>query len=234
MDPKSTDHSSGKDPSGDHGGTTRQATDDVKKDATDLGHAARQSGERTVDEAADQAKGRAESLKSETGDTVSDTAEALDAAADTLEGEGQERIAEALSHIAHNLGEFASQLEHKSVDELLHDGGRLAQRNPLMFVAGSVGAGVLLSRFFRARSRSPGEGRYATPGREPTREGETPFEEHPSDLGTDPRYPEAGSSPGSASPGGSRPSSLNEPHRVPQGDQSGTNPASPSKPGGER
>jgi hypothetical protein len=213
-----------------------------EKDASEIGKTARQTGE----QASEEVKGRAESMKAEASERVSETASALNAAADTLEGEGQERIAEALSNIAHNLGEFASQLEHKSVDQLLQDGGRLAQRNPLLFVAGSVGAGVLLSRFFRARARPGGHGRYGVRyglddergryGMDDERVrgfGDTTEEASPR-TGVETTHPEASSSAVPGSQGGSRPGQMNEPYKPPQAGKPGGSPSSPSKHGGER
>jgi hypothetical protein len=121
-------------------------------DLADAGKAAKENVQQRAYQAADEAKGRAESLKSKATDQVERSASALEGAADEFEAEGLESVSRMLSSLAQNLGDFAGQIENKSVDELLHDAGRLAQRNPLLFVAGSVAAGVVLTRFFKAHS----------------------------------------------------------------------------------
>jgi hypothetical protein len=112
---------------------------------------AKESVRQGAEQVTDEARRRAESMKAQAGEQAERTAHALDSAADELAAEGQESLAHAVSSFSKQLGDLASQLEHKSIDDLVHDAGRLASRNPLLFVAGSVAAGMLLSRFFKAR-----------------------------------------------------------------------------------
>jgi uncharacterized protein YjbJ (UPF0337 family) len=98
-----------------------------------------------------EAKGRAESLKADVSERAEDTADALDSAARELGEQDQQTMADAVGRISARLRDLAGQLEHKSLDELLHDGSQLAQRNPLLFLAGSIAAGAMLSRLFKAR-----------------------------------------------------------------------------------
>ena len=123
-----------------------------RQEKRNLENKARQGARHT----AEKARQRGETLKAEASEQVGQTASALDAAADQLDAEGQEGLAEVLTKLSRNLGDFASELEHKSIDDLMHDATRMARRNPMLFVAGSVGAGVLLSRFFRAQDSSNG------------------------------------------------------------------------------
>ncbi len=121
------------------------------KDSTrQAAESARDSAREGAEQVTEQAKGKAESMKAEAGDQAQRTASALESAADELAAEDQTSLAETVSSLAKRLSEFASQIENKSVDELLNDAGRFAQREPLLFVAGSVAAGAMLSRFFRA------------------------------------------------------------------------------------
>ncbi len=82
--------------------------------------------------------------------TASRSAEALDQTARNFQEQGQESLAQTTSSLANTLSRFANRLEYTSADELMQDGLRLARRNPGLFIAGSVGAGFLLSRFFKA------------------------------------------------------------------------------------
>jgi hypothetical protein len=115
---------------------------------------ARQRVREEAEQLAEHGKERAESLKSRLGEEAGRTASALGAAAGELDAEGQQKVAELLAEFSRNLGDFAHQVQHKSLDELLQDGSRLAQRNPVLFIAGSVAAGAVLSRFFKARDTS--------------------------------------------------------------------------------
>jgi hypothetical protein len=124
---------------------------DTKSPGTPNAEEAKRRAQQGAHELADEAKGRAESIKSDVTDQAERTASALDSAADEFAAEGQEGLAEVLSDLSRGLADLAQRLENKSLDELMQDGGRLAQRNPLLFVAGSVAAGVMLSRFFKAR-----------------------------------------------------------------------------------
>jgi hypothetical protein len=101
-----------------------------------------------------EAKDRAESLKSDVSERTEETADALDAAARELGEQDHQTMADAVGRISSRLRDLAGQLEHKSLDELLHEGSQLAQRNPLLFLAGSIAAGAMLSRLFKARDPS--------------------------------------------------------------------------------
>jgi hypothetical protein len=143
FDPKSTQSTGAGKESGD-------------KDIRHATESAREKARQGAEQAKGEVKGRAESLKHEAGEQLSHTASGLDAAADKFREEGQQGLADTVAHFAENLGDFAGQIERKSVDELARDVGRFAQRNPLMFAAGSVVAGILLSRFFKAHSAATG------------------------------------------------------------------------------
>lgn len=83
---------------------------------------------------------------------VGDSAEALDQAAQTLNEQGHKTLAQTMASIASGLSDFSRRLESRNVDGLVQDITDLARRNPEMFVLGSVGAGFVLSRFFKASS----------------------------------------------------------------------------------
>jgi hypothetical protein len=113
-----------------------------------------------ADQAAQEAKGRAEGMKSQVTGQAEKAAEALEAAAHEFESRGQESLGHMLEELSRNIGDLAKRVENKSLDELVREGGQIAGRNPLLFIAGSVAAGAMLSRFFKARAASgePGEG----------------------------------------------------------------------------
>lgn len=86
--------------------------------------------------------------------TVSHGSEALGRAADTLRDQGEETLAKTTTSIATGLSEYAERLEKRSTEDLIQDLARLARQNPTIFVLGSVGIGIALSRFFKASARS--------------------------------------------------------------------------------
>jgi hypothetical protein len=126
------------------------------KEGADIGQDAREELRKGAEQVSDEAKGRAESIKSQATDQAQRTASALGSAAEEFESQGQETLARMLADLSRNLADLAKRVEHKSLDELVREGGRLAERNPLLFVAGSVAAGAMLSRFFKAHDTSGG------------------------------------------------------------------------------
>jgi hypothetical protein len=107
-----------------------------------------------ADQATEKARTRAEGMKSQVTEQAEKAADALGAAAEEFESRGQESLGHMLAELSRNLGDLAKRVERKSLDELVQEGGRIAERNPLLFIAGSVAAGVMLSRFFKAHASS--------------------------------------------------------------------------------
>jgi hypothetical protein len=122
----------------------------------DMKQDAKEQVRRGAEQVSEEAKGRADAMKSQATGQAQRTASALGAAAEEFESRGQETLARMLADLSRNLSELAERIEHKSLDELVREGGRLAERNPLLFVAGSVAAGAMLSRFFKAHAPSGG------------------------------------------------------------------------------
>ena len=81
---------------------------------------------------------------------ASDSAEALRTAADDLGARGQAGLAQAAGRVSTELERLADTLQHRTVEELTRDTRELARSNPALFMAGSIGLGVALSRFFKA------------------------------------------------------------------------------------
>lgn len=78
----------------------------------------------------------------------------MDRAADSFREQGEETLAQTTTSIASGLSEYAERLEKRTAEDLIQDLVRLARQNPTLFVLGSVGLGIALSRFFKASSRS--------------------------------------------------------------------------------
>lgn len=122
-------------------------TDSAAGRAHELGSEAKKAAQAKAEEAADTAKSSASS-------TASHGAEALGRVADSLRDQGEEALAQTTASIASGLSEYSERLEKRSAEDLIQDAVRLARENPALFVLGSVGLGIALSRFFKASSRS--------------------------------------------------------------------------------
>ncbi|WP_148861246.1 hypothetical protein [Marinobacter fonticola] len=121
-------------------------------------HDTSDSAQEAKDAARDRATLEAEHGKQTASRAVSDGAAALNKAAESLNEQGQQTLAQTTSSIASGLSDFAHRLEGRNTEELLQEITGLARRNPGLFVLGSIGAGLLLSRFFKASastSRGP-------------------------------------------------------------------------------
>lgn len=99
----------------------------------------REDVHKTVDDARKGAAGRVEGI-----------AESIDAAATHLDQEDMTRLSGYVHDVAAKLTEFSRDLQTKSGDEMLQEIKHIAQRNPALFLGGSVALGFGMSRFARA------------------------------------------------------------------------------------
>ena len=87
-------------------------------------------------------------------DTAAQQIETLAQSAQSAAEQMQDSDTFGLSHyvtdVAQHMTTLAGNLRGKSVDELLHQAGKLARDNPALFLTGSVALGFGLSRFLRA------------------------------------------------------------------------------------
>ncbi|MBV9317141.1 MAG: hypothetical protein JOZ34_06720 [Gammaproteobacteria bacterium] len=90
-----------------------------------------------------------ESAKSAAADQAEALAGAVDRAADELRDKNP-TLADYALGLSRGISNAAEQLSSRSVEDLLVEARALAQRNPTLFVLGSVGLGVVLSRFMKA------------------------------------------------------------------------------------
>lgn len=121
-------------------------TDSTAGSSSTFGSEVKKAAQARVEEGADTAK---KSVSS----TASHGAEALDRAADSLRDQGEATLARTTTSIASGLSEYAERLEKRTAEDLIQDLVHLARQNPTLFVLGSVGIGIALSRFFKASSR---------------------------------------------------------------------------------
>jgi hypothetical protein len=109
-----------------------------------------------VNEAIGSAREQADAHFGQYRDTAADQIDALARGAKSAVSELEANDTLGLSHyladMADSMSGLAGKLRHKSAEQLLHDGSRLARENPGLFLAGSVAVGFGLSRFLKAGS----------------------------------------------------------------------------------
>lgn len=115
---------------------------------------AREFGEDAKKAAQAKAKAGADTAKKTFSSTASHGAEALGRAAESLRDQGEDTLAQTTTSIASGISDYADRLEKRTAEDLVQDVVRLARQNPTLFVLGSVGIGIALSRFFKASARS--------------------------------------------------------------------------------
>lgn len=132
-----------------HNGHQDRGMDSPAGNASELGSEVRKTAQARAEEGAETAK-RTFST------TASHGAEALDRAADSLREQGEETLAQTTTAIASALSDYAKRMEKHTAEDLIQDAIGLARRNPTLFVLGSLGLGLTVSRFLKASSGSSG------------------------------------------------------------------------------
>jgi molecular chaperone DnaK (HSP70) len=107
--------------------------------------AARSIGEQVKE----RARNLAEEEKSAGADQLGRVAAAMEKASDELE-KAMPSAAQAIDDMAHRLGELASSLRQRSVDDMLNEASAFGRRRPGTFFVGAVAAGFALSRFVKS------------------------------------------------------------------------------------
>jgi hypothetical protein len=123
----------------------RSTGTDLKEEAQATAQQLKDSGREKLDQGKSAAADQAEALAS-----------AFDSAAERLSG-SNETLASYAQSLSKGMSSVADHVRHRSLDELLSDAQSLARRNPTLFVLGSVGVGVMVSRFLKASASRAGQ-----------------------------------------------------------------------------
>lgn len=115
----------------------------------ELGRKAREVGE----QAKVQARSALDQQARSAADKLDNIADSVKAAAERLQEDDDTGLSQYVSGMAGSLGELADGLRNKNVDELVRDVRQMAQRNPALFITGSIAVGFGLARFARASSQ---------------------------------------------------------------------------------
>lgn len=112
-----------------------------------------------------------EEQKGQTADQVQNIASALRNSGQELRSNNQESVAQYTDLVADQVEQFSDYVRNQDLNGMLQDVRNLAQRQPELFVTGSLAAGFLLGRFLKSTSResnrsssSYGRGRQSYPG----------------------------------------------------------------------
>ncbi len=97
----------------------------------------------------DKGREAVESTTAAAADQAQTVAGAVESAADQL-SDTNPTLAGYARGLSRNISSVADQMSNRSLEELLGDARALAARNPTLFLLGSVGVGIVLSRFLKA------------------------------------------------------------------------------------
>ena len=117
----------------------RAVADDVKASATE-----------SVESAKQQARSQAETGKSRLAEELDHVAHAAEKAAADLHDNNDDALSHYVGDMASTVGQLASGLREKSVDDLVRDVQGIARKNPALFIAGSIAVGIGIARFAKA------------------------------------------------------------------------------------
>ncbi len=115
--------------------------DEAKHYASDMANIAKEKSQTMFQQQKDTALGQVGSIT-----------HAFRSTAQNLQGEGQDQIGRYIDMAADKLESLGNRLQQKDLDTLIDDTQNLARRNPAVFFAGTVAAGLLLSRFLKSSS----------------------------------------------------------------------------------
>jgi hypothetical protein len=138
----------------------RHASDDMEATPGGTGDGTRRMLEEEADRAREAARRaqdagteRLEEGAGQAAEGVEHVADAVGAAASRLSEMEHEGLAEHANRLASWLSGMSEKLRNRSVDEIGNDVRRIAERNPALFLLGSVAVGVALARFAKASGR---------------------------------------------------------------------------------
>lgn len=95
-------------------------------------------------------------LESVTG-TLDMTAKLLRSAGDTVRGQDKPGMADTITGVADRFETWSSTIQEQDVDKLVDETKQLAQKQPLLFVAGAATLGFLGARFFASSAKKQEE-----------------------------------------------------------------------------
>jgi hypothetical protein len=132
---------------------------DVKEAAQTFQEAAKEQASEFASDVGHELKEAAQEQKTRGADALHGFAHAIETAASELEGQSP-GVARRIHEAAKSMEGLSTNLRSRSVNELMHAASDLARSQPMVFIAGAVAAGFVLSRFLKssASDDSVGQG----------------------------------------------------------------------------
>jgi len=128
--------------------------------ASTIADRARAAAGEVGSELGDAATGFAEDQKASGAKLIQNVSEAARAAADKLAADSP-TVAGYVRDASQQIDRFASDFQNRSIGDLMRDVGDFARRQPALFIAGSVLAGFMLTRFLKSSAPDEGTGGFA-------------------------------------------------------------------------
>jgi hypothetical protein len=150
----------------------RQGAESAKDTARSVAGNLRSEASSFASGATEKARSLAEDQKNAGAERLSTIASAVDRAAGDLE-EASPHTARLIRQAAARVEDLSSNLQNRSVEDLVDSARYYARRQPLAVFGGAVVAGILLSRFLKSTAEPSYEGRgsYPVPAPRPTNVG---------------------------------------------------------------
>jgi hypothetical protein len=135
----------------------RQTTKEVKQQVKSDLERGKERAQEAARDVTEQGKEKFEEQSDRAAAGVDDFADAVGSAASRLSELEHEGLADYANQLSTFLSDMSDTLRNKNVDDLARDVRDVAQRNPALFLLGSVAVGLGLSRFVKAsgKARSP-------------------------------------------------------------------------------
>lgn len=127
---------------------------DIKDDLRKSGEELSQSMKGPKEDASKEAKKQTENASHYAADEMEDLSHAAQAAAQALNEDHHQKLSSYVNEIAGYVGSMATNLRHKSADDLMNDAKHLARENPTLFIAGGLALGLGISRLAKSASHS--------------------------------------------------------------------------------
>ncbi|HLU06666.1 MAG TPA: hypothetical protein VKZ91_08930 [Woeseiaceae bacterium] len=131
----------------------RQKTREVKQQAKSDLESGKQRAQEAAKDVTEQGKEKLMEHSDRAASGVDDFADAVGSAASRLSELEHEGLADYANQLSSFLSDMSETLRNKNVDDLARDVRDIAQRNPALFLLGSVAVGLGLSRFAKASSQ---------------------------------------------------------------------------------
>lgn len=126
--------------------------DVAQEKAGQIAHEAEAQARRLGHTVEEEARSMAASRKRQASSELRNVAQAFHTSGNQLRDQGQDTVASYTDQMAQQLNRASLYLEHRKVEDIVHDAEDFARRQPELFLAGAFGLGLLAARFLKSGS----------------------------------------------------------------------------------